>query len=408
MLSSSANSSSAEAHDRALADAVARALALGRLSFRDVLEAVDGADPPSVLSVLELLAANGQPAGSAARAAILEARTAVAELPTALPISHPLDYAWMFSEHTQAELVDRIAALTVRRDLVAHLGTPTLHKRALRALPDRRHVLFDRDQRRVDAANACVAGSAQHVDFLRGSPAASNAALAIADPPWYPQPALAFTHAASVVLRADAQLLLAFPARLTRPGIREDRENLVRAAAKHAGMRFVGVEPKALRYDTPAFERAAMCARGIPGTPTDWRVGDLLTLERTSRPSRARDMSHAHDWLAVEIDAIPLRAQALCPPSGDRLLGALVDGDVLASVSGRAPERSQAALWTSRNRVYRSADPRTLVSVVRAIADHLPLPRDPEIQASARMIADIVALERREHGLPVRDVAVAT
>jgi hypothetical protein len=209
------------------------------------------------------------------------------------------------------------------------------------------------------------------------------------------------------LLRADAQLLLAFPAWLTRPGIPEDREDLIRAAAEQTSMRYVGLEPKAVRYETPAFERAAMRARGIAGTPPDWRVGDLLTLKRTSQPSRAPEMSQEHEWRATEIDAIPLRARASCPATGDRLLGTLVHGDVLASVSGRAPERAQAALWTSRNRVYRSADPGTLVSVVQAIADHMPLPRGPEIEASARMIANIVAAERREHGLPVHDVSVA-
>jgi hypothetical protein len=405
MSASSATSSPTASYDRTLADAVQRALVQGITNFRDLLGAVDGADPSTVFSVLERLAPTDQPLASAAQAAIAEAQTPLPAAPTPLPISHPLDYAWMFAEPTQIQLLERIAALTVPGDLIAHLGTPTLHSRAMRALPDRRHVLFDRDPRRIDAANALVADSAQSVDLLQQAPAALGATLAVADPPWYTQPAIAFTHAASILLREDARLLLAFPAGLTRPGIPDEREELVKAA-ELGGMMLLGVEPNALRYDTPAFERAAMLARGVPGTPVDWRVGDLLSLRRTSTPSPSMPLSQEQDWVAVEIDSIPLRARASSQPGGDRLIGRLVDGDVLATVSGRAPERALAALWTSRNRVYRSAEPSVLASVLQDVADGLPIPNDPEIEAAARTIAKIVVLERREHGLPTRDAPV--
>jgi hypothetical protein len=405
MSASSATSSLIASYDRTLADVVQRALAQGTMNFRDLLSAVDGADPSTVFSVLKRLAPTDQPLASAAQAAIAEAQTPLPATPTPLPIPHPLDYAWMFAESTQVQLLERMAALTVPGDLIAHLGTPTLHSRAMRVLPDRRHVLFDRDSRRIDAANALVADSAQNVDLLQQTPAALGAALAVADPPWYTQPAIAFTHAASVLLREDAQLLLAFPAGLTRPGILEERKELVKAV-ELGGMMLLGVESNALRYDTPAFERAAMLARGIPGTPEDWRLGDLLSLRRTSAPSPSIPFSHEQDWVAVEIDSIPLRARASSPPGGKSLIGRLVDGDVLATVSGRAPEREFAVLWTSRNRVYRSAEPSVLASILQDVADGLPITNDPEIKAAARTIAKIVELERHEHGLPTRDAPV--
>jgi hypothetical protein len=407
MLTSSANSLPTAAYDQALADAVEGALAWKTPNFREVLGAVDGADPPSVLSVLARIAGTGHRRAPAARAAITEAQVRRPETPTPLPISHPLDYAWMFCESTQIQLVERIAALSVPGDLIAHLGTPTLHSRAMHTLPDRRHVLFDRDPRRVDAANILAAESAHSIDLLQGIPAARGAALAVADPPWYPQPAIAFTQAASLLLREDAQLLLAFPAGLTRPGMLEERAELVKAAER-SGMTLLDAEPNVVRYTTPAFERAAMLARGMPGIPADWRVGDLLSLRRTSAPLRPTRSSHPADWVAVEIDSIPLRARACVPPDGDRLIGRLVAGDVLASVSGRAPERARAALWTSRNRVYRSVDPSTLASILQDLAQGRALPSDPEMQAATRTIGEIVALERREHRLPRRESPTAT
>ncbi len=407
MSTSNTDSAPTGSYCLALADAVQRGLAQGAPNFRDLLGTVDGADPPSVLSVLERIASAANQQASAAQAMITEARTPLPGTATALPISHPLDYAWMFSEATQLSLLDRIATLTVAGDLIAHLGTPTLHRRAMHALPDRTHVLFDRDRRRVDVANALVPDTAHAIDFLHEAPVAVGAALAIADPPWYPQTAIAFTHAAATVLRPDGQLLLAFPARLTRPEVLKDHENLVEGATRD-GMTLRHIESNALRYDTPPFERSAMIARGIPGTPEDWRLGDLWSLQRTSRPRDSPPTVRDERWLAIEIDSIPLRLRPDTAASGTLLLGQLVDGDVLPTVSGRAPERALAALWTSRNRVYRSAEPKALATVLRDLADGVPLPSDPEVQAAARRVVDIVAVERHEHHLSTRETPVPT
>ena len=392
----------AAAHERAVGRAVSRALAEGTDNFHGLLAATQGADPATVVATLERAAAADDASARAARAAICEAHKPLPEPPTPLPIAHPLDYAWMFSEPTQVQLIERIAALTVPGELVVHLGTPMLHERAMHDLPDREHVLFDRDQRRIDAANASAAGSAQRVDLLHSAPAALGAALAVADPPWYPGPALAFTHAASALLRAGAQLLIAFPAALTRPGISEERRRLL-AAAENAGMTLVATETSALLYDTPAFERAAMTARGLPGVPPVWRVGDLITLTRTSQSVSSPRFKQEQDWLAAEIGSIPLRARPSSQPSGAQLIGELVPGDILATVSGRAPERNRAALWTSRNRIYRSADPHKLARLLNALAAGSPPPNDPTLRSSAKLINEIVALERSEHGLPARD-----
>jgi hypothetical protein len=146
-----------------------------------------------------------------------------------------------------------------------------------------------------------------------------------------------------------------------------------------------------------------MNARGLHGIPPAWRVGDLITLARTSQPLPSHPAKQEQDWLAAEIDSIPLRVRPASPPSGEQLIGELVPGDVLTTVSGRAPERDRAALWTSRNRIYRSADPRKLAQLLNALAAGSPPPNDPALRASARLINEIVALERSEHGLPTRD-----
>lgn len=92
---------------------------------------------------------------------------------------------------------------------------------------------------------------------------------------------------------------------------------------------------------------------------------------------------------------IPLRVWEDAPPLGSELLGSLVEGDVLASVSARVPERKTAALWTSRNRVFCSSDPPRLAALARRLEGGLsPDPADAE---TAYRLLDLIVVERAEH-----------
>lgn len=375
--------------------AVAAALAANLGDLRAFLAALMGADPVLALGMLreETAGAHRPQAVELLR----EAGMPVAVTASELPIVHPLDFAWLFTPATRARLVDHVRGATEPRDLVVYLGCPTLHQRALLELPDRRHLLLDRDARRAERANKHTPGSARCVDLLADGLDALNAALIVADPPWYPAAAAAFINGAAILMRPQATLLLAFADPLTRPGADDDLAAIL-LSAKRDGLDLLEVSTGACRYQMPPYERAAFTAAGLPGIPADWRLGGLITLRRSDSPAPSRRTIEEPPWIGCEIDEIPLRVRATAPTIGDALLQPLLDGAILPSVSRRDPRRDQAALWTSRNRIYASADPPALAHALSrgAVAD---LPRELRAELSG-----ILEAERAEHGLPARAV----
>ncbi len=359
-----------------------------------VLGELSGADPIVIARLLQAIAVEDPPLAARARALLEEARTPQPVVPTEPPVPHPLDYAWMFTTDTARMLLEKIAAASAPGELVLHLGTPALHTLACEELSDRRHLLVDRDARQVRAANRLRPGSAVVRDLLVAGPGVGGAAVVVADPPWYPRHAGAFVGAAAESLREGGVLLIAMPSALTRPGVADERQELIDVSTQ-AGLSLAGEGIGLLRYRTPPFERAAMSAAGVPGLPGDWRRADLWMLSALEPRRVFRPADRAARWRRIEIELIPLHVWENAPPLGSELLGSLVDGDVLASVSARVPERETASLWTSLNRVFCSSDPPRLAALARRLEGGLsPDPADAE---TAHRLLNLVAAERSEH-----------
>jgi hypothetical protein len=391
MFPSAAHDPGIHDHDAQLEAAVTAALSCDSPDLRAFLSALNGADP--ILAVKTLLRQVCGAHTAQVEALLREALTPVDVTPSELPIVHPLDFAWLFTPATQARLLNHVRDATSSGDLVVYLGCPTLHHLALRELSDRQHLLLDRDTRRVARANEQVSGSAHCVDLLVDQPDTLGAALVLADPPWYPAAAAAFTNAAAILMRPRAVLLLAFADRLTRPGADDDRAAVV-LSAEQDGLELVKASAGTCRYQMPPYERAAFTAAGLPGIPTDWRRGGLLRLRRRAGPAPPRRTVKEPAWVSCELNEIPLRVLPSAPAIGDAFLQPLLNGAILPSVSRRDPRREHAALWTSRNRIYGSSDPPRLAHALSAdtVAD---LPRRLRDELAA-----ILALERAEHGLP--------
>jgi hypothetical protein len=365
------------------------------LTFAALIRDLDGADPIVTVRMLQDLA----PSPTVGRL-LDEARGFPRPEPSpAMPLVHPLDYAWAFTAPTLTRLAHRLEASTKPGQRIAHLGTPTLHAHAESVLSDREHILIDRDSRRVAAAAAKPDAKAIVADLLDASVPELSADVCVCDPPWYPEQAVCFVNAAALLMPRGGVLLLAFAGPLTRAGLDRDRERILDAASED-GFSVQATEPRGCRYVTPPFEYAAMASAGLHGLPPDWRSGELITLRRDDRPTPARRTAAGEGWVAVEVNEIPLHVRASAPPSGGALLSALVEGDVLPTVSRRAPMREHAALWTSRNRIFGSSDPARLATAAHAVAagDLSDLADDERDAAS--VIGSIVAKERDEHKLP--------
>lgn len=185
------------------------------------------------------------------------------------------------------------------------------------------------------------------------------------------------------------------------------------------GLRAGDVQPASLGYLCPPFERAALDAQGIPGTPDNWRRGDLLTFEVAPTHLPARPLVADEAWHRIQIEELPFRVRV--EHQGDpgppldawKLLAPIIEGDVLPTVSRRSADRRRARLWTSRNRVFASSHGHVLAATAHAVADgidvaqaaaerlgrHLAAEETEAVNIVVARLRALVALERGEHGL---------
>jgi hypothetical protein len=376
--------------------------------FATLLELVESADPTIVANVLEQKAKGGDD-----RASRLLKTAVSGAAASPVPIAHPLDFDWRFTEQTNALIVERLAALVPVGGAIGFFGAPTSWRASATMLADRRCVLIDRNAGRHSGGEKIA-----H-DLLREKPPQLRLDAAVVDPPWYPEYHDAFLAAAAWSLGEDGVVLASFPPPLTRPGVLAERRSIV-ANAVRAALVVVDEAPLALRYQTPPFESAAFAAAGI-GLPEAWRRGDLLTFRKKSAAAGAASvhplageagdlvLAEANDdrWTIFVCDEIPVAVRADGPAVGGELLKPAVPGATLTSVSRRHPARSGAALWSSRNRVYTSSAPAVIATIVAALAraeDPVDAVGDSEfaqesISRTANEIRELLQRERREHGL---------
>lgn len=386
----------------ALAAACEARLAAGVRRFDELVLELGGADPAAALVTLDGVASASGPYRDAAAAIADQARSGEAPegpLPLPLPLPHPLDYAWPFSVSARDQLLAALAAATKPGDRIDYIGAPTLHAAACAEMPDRRHLLVDRDNRHIEAAGRWSNAQVLRADLLTRHPHREpSAAISVVDPPWYPDEANHFVAFAAQGLRVGGTLLLSFARELTRPGAAEDLQQVVAEATRH-GLEEIMRSPAALRYMTPPFEFAALRAAGVECVPPEWRVADLIEFCRTRSCSVPLRPSAPDGWTAADIGEVPFRVRADGPPTGRSLIGSLVPGDVLPSVSRRSPVRREVSLWTARNRVFASSDPARLAAVAAAVAGGGSVPSDRDSQRAARKLVSLAERERSECGL---------
>jgi hypothetical protein len=397
----------------------AEAIAAGARSFAQVLDALPGVDPVLAECALRALTAEAGDVGRAARIVAVDARrdTETSLPPTELPVPHPLEFYWRFDDATLERLVERVAALAPPGGGIAYLGAPNAFA-AAGGLSDRRRILVDRSARRTRqlAAAPSAAVGILRLDLLVDDLPALEADVAVTDPPWYPEHLCGFLWAAASLVRRGGRVLAAFPPIGTRPGVQQERAEVL-TFAEEVGLTLQRVEPGGVRYRTPPFEHASHLAAGLRSVPASWRRGDLLELRREGDIGVSRPPAPAHhnDWHGFLIGDVPLFVHRRTHTgwSGEPLLVSLVEGDILQTVSRRDPARANVALWTSRNRVFASPAPDVLAGMLTAmergdrieavaadaLGDELSHAQTLEVRRTTERLRRLVARERAEHGL---------
>lgn len=269
----------------------------------------------------------------------------------ALPVCHPSDYEWRFTARSKRELLTRATDGLADGAMVVHLGTPSTYMEGVLQAGRFRHVLIERNAAVI--ASLPDATSEWHevvrVDLNTEDAPAREAQAAILDPPWYPSDTLIFLRAAAGTTAPGARILLCQPTEATRPGVTEEREQLL-AALPRFGFTLAAVEPSSVRYEMPHFELISLkSAAPTLEIPSDWRSGDLLILERSGAVEPV-SLTPFPEFPFTERTFGPVRLKLRKTVGPD--LAELVPGDVLDTVSRRDPIRSQIGIWTSGNRVF--------------------------------------------------------
>jgi len=391
-------------------------------SFGVLLRSLPGIDPGVVAECLERIASGTtEPLSIRATAAtlLMQAETPLQpQKPTAKPIPHPLDCYWPNDPLTLRTLTWKLGRLTPPGGTIVYLGWPNAFADARSLLPNRKHLLLESNaMRSASHRSLTMPHEVLTLDVSRDELPEVRGDTIIADPPWYPDELMAFLWAAARLAKPGAHVLLALPPDGTRPGIDQERRALLDWAVV-CGLRPRELRPGVLGYLSPPFERAALAARGVAGTPSNWRYGDLLVCAATPTELPPRPRPERDDWLSWHLSGLPIRIRADSGESsgsisGVKLLESIVDGDVLDTVSRRAAIRQRARVWTSCNRVYTSTHPAVLAAIVDAMEAGLPIAiaaaarvrraltrreREAVLDVSMRL-RRLVGRELREHGL---------
>lgn len=312
-----------------------------------------------------------------------------------LPVPHPLDFDWRFSPSAVDRLVHECQSrLSGTRPVL--LGAPSMFW-ALRRVESMPPLLLDANPSVIKA----LAGTGDELHDARlcdlrcdGLPD-EQSAVVVVDPPWYREHERLFLWAAAQLCRSGGSVLVSVPAEGTRPGVKADRDEAL-AWAEHLGFEVEAMEPGALGYVSPPFERNALAAVGLGGMPNEWRHGDLVVLRMREHVETARPECAVDDrWPEVTIGSVGIRVRGRGTEGSeeglDPRLRKLVPGDVLDTVSRRDPRRQSVAMWTSGNRVFAARSPDVLLEVARSLADGV----DPHAPVAALVGRRLTAAEKR-------------
>jgi hypothetical protein len=142
-----------------------------------------------------------------------------------LPIPHPLNYDWRFSDSATKYLLDYCLEATKETETVVCLGTPSLFQKANEISFPRKTILLDNNSAVINHFSKNIAnGNVTLCDIVRDDIPEMEVSTVIADPPWYEKHLLGFMWTAANICRLSGLVLVSLPPIGTRPEIESDLE----------------------------------------------------------------------------------------------------------------------------------------------------------------------------------------
>lgn len=288
-----------------------------------------------------------------------------------LPVPHPLDYDWRFSDSAVQHLLNECAELTCRGDAIALLGTPSLLRMGSEQSYPRQLILLEANRTVTDIlAQTVPEARVFRCDVMRDTLPNLKATAVVLDPPWYPEHIQSFLWAACQLCKIGGYILISMPPVGTRPGMEREWANTL-DWAQQIGLTPVKLELAALSYVTPPFELNGLTAEGLHAVSREWRRSDLAVFSRTHQTKVPRPTVQQQEdfWQEEVLGGVRVRIrQPNLSGFADPSLMSVVPGDVLQSVSRRDSRRQLADVWTSGNRIFACQGRGVLWHILRAVA----------------------------------------
>ena len=145
-----------------------------------------------------------------------------------LPIPHPLDFEWRFSNSAADFLLTTCINLTSTGDFIALLSTPSLFQTVIeKKFP--RDVVFLGDHTVV--TDYLIQANKKYriipCNFLVDEIPAISASVVIIDPPWYDDFVYPFLWMAARICKSGGYIFISLPSEGTRPGVKEELEEIL-------------------------------------------------------------------------------------------------------------------------------------------------------------------------------------
>lgn len=261
--------------EKQLESKIKRLLQRGITSFEEVLPLCDGAQPKDVDRIFKNL-----------KDSTIEVSSISLDYKTKfffkLPAANPRLFQWWYTLESQESMTCRLLDIHGTDD-IACLGTPTLA--ATIASYSKNVTLLDIDKDIVSLFNNVFSnGSEAEVHDVNNELSESYKkkydCIAI-DPPWYPSELKKFISRAIELSKDSAIIYCSIPQRLTRPGIEEDRVELI-SSLQDCGHSILCIESNVMKYIVPYFEEEALKNSGIDINNQPWRSSDLLVIKVNS------------------------------------------------------------------------------------------------------------------------------
>jgi dGTPase len=255
-------------------------LRLGEQSLTDILNHCEGADPKSVLSIVEELVDKDKKLKKDLKEINGKEYIGISSS-LDLPAPDPSLSQWWFAASGTSKIITEVLSRAIKYDKpqILCIGTPSLVKRLsnkyyttiLDIDSDVIRILNKEDEKNYECYEYDIYEELS--DKFK-----DKYDICVIDPPWYDNDIKIMLNRAIEAIKIGGDIFCTLPGRLTRPDIEEFRTKIINEIVT-LGHNIIALNHDNILYQVPPFEAIAFNdIAGFTGVP--WRKGDLIHLSK--------------------------------------------------------------------------------------------------------------------------------